>query len=88
MSVRPLRQSPAPGASNQPVLIPKQKIRNLLSMVDELWIVEEGFPEIEDLVRGVIEPAGKIIHGKLTAACPRAGELTLGIVGRAARLVA
>lgn len=63
--------------------IPKQKIRNLLSMVDELWIVEEGFPEIEDLVRGVIEPAGKVIHGKLDGSLPRAGELTPGIVGKA-----
>jgi indolepyruvate ferredoxin oxidoreductase alpha subunit len=62
--------------------VPLDRVRALLDRVDELWVVEEGYPVLEELVRGVVPPAGKVIRGKLDGGLPRTGELTPGIVAR------
>lgn len=61
---------------------PKEKIRQLLAHVDELVIIEEGYPEIEEMVRGVMPLPGKTIRGRLDGFLPRTGELTPAIVAR------
>ncbi len=63
--------------------VPVDLVRKLLDSVDELWVVEEGFPILEEMVRGVVPPAGKSIRGKLDGGLPRTGELTPGIVSKA-----
>ena len=61
--------------------LPKKLVRQLLSECDQVLIVEEGQPFIEDIVRGVSE--AKNIHGKLDGTLPRTGELNPDIVKRA-----
>jgi indolepyruvate ferredoxin oxidoreductase alpha subunit len=76
-----------PGGSPYPVLkisqypLPKKLVRRLLDECDQVLIVEEGQPFIEDIVRGVGE--SKNIKGKLDGTLPRTGELTPDVVKRA-----
>ena len=62
--------------------LPKQLVCQLAESCDELLIVEEGQPFIEDMVRGVI-PFGKNVKGRLTGELPRTGELNPDLVKRA-----
>ena len=75
------------GGSPFPILkisqypLPKKHIRRMLDECDEVLIVEEGQPFIEDIVRGVYDL--KKVHGKLDGTLPRTGELTPDMVGQA-----
>lgn len=55
--------------------IPLEKIRALVAHVDEVLVLEEGYPYIERLLVGLIPPRKKI-RGRLSQAVPREGELT------------
>ena len=76
-----------PNGSPYPVLkisqypLPKKLVRRLLDDCDEVLIVEEGQPFIEDIVRGVADL--KHVHGKLDGTLPRTGELTPDVVKKA-----
>ena len=76
-----------PQGSPYPILkisqypLPKKLVRRLLDECDELLIVEEGQPFIEDIVRGVADL--KNVHGKLDGTLPRTGELTPDVVKKA-----
>ena len=61
--------------------LPKERIRYLISHAEQVLIVEEGQPFIEDIVRGVDE--SQIIHGKLDGTLPRTGELNPDVVKKA-----
>ncbi len=61
--------------------LPKALVRRLLDESDQLLIVEEGQPFIEDMVRGVADM--KTVHGKLDGTLPRTGELTPDAVATA-----
>ena len=61
--------------------LPKKLVRRLLAECEQVLIVEEGQPFIEDMVRGVGEAAN--IHGKLDGTLPRTGELTPDLVKKA-----
>jgi indolepyruvate ferredoxin oxidoreductase alpha subunit len=54
--------------------LPKKLVRRLMGECEQVLIVEEGQPFIEDMVRGVGESAN--IKGKLDGTLPRTGELT------------
>ena len=75
------------GACPYPILkisqypLPKQLVRRLMDETEQLLIVEEGQPFIEDIVRGVSDD--QTIHGKLDATLPRTGELTPDAVKKA-----
>ena len=77
-----------PNGCDYPVLkvsqypLPKKLVRQLADATDELLIIEEGQPFIEDMVRGVI-PFGKNVKGRLTGELPRTGELNPDFVKRA-----
>ncbi|MBM4352471.1 MAG: indolepyruvate ferredoxin oxidoreductase [Deltaproteobacteria bacterium] len=62
---------------------PMGMIRKLVETVDEIVVVEEGYPFLEELLRGVVGVAGKAVHGKLDGRLPRTGELTPAIAARA-----
>lgn len=55
--------------------LPKKLIRELSESVDELLVVEEGQPFIEQNLRGVLDLRKKL-YGKLSGELPRTGELT------------
>lgn len=54
--------------------LPTDKILSLLDEVEEIMVVEEGQPFIEERIKGMI-PTPKPIRGKLTGDLPRTGEL-------------
>ena len=61
--------------------LPKQLVRRLMDECEDVLIVEEGQPFIEDMVRGVFDL--KNVHGKLDGTLPRTGELNPDIVKKA-----
>ena len=68
-----------PDGSPYPVLkisqypLPKKLVRRLMNECQQVLIVEEGQPFIEDMVRGVADMPQ--VHGKLDGTLPRTGEL-------------
>lgn len=55
--------------------LPAALIRKLYDSVDEILVLEEGYPIIEEKLCGILG-AGKPIHGKLDGTVVRTGELT------------
>ena len=63
--------------------LPKKMICQLKEDCEQLLIVEEGQPFIEDLVRGVFNAADSSIHGRLDGTLPRTGELSPDVLKKA-----
>jgi len=80
-----------PEGSPYPILkvsqypLPKALVRRLMDETEQLLIVEEGQPFIEDIVRGVSD--NQDIHGKLDGTLPRTGELTPDFVKQALKVL-
>ena len=55
--------------------LPQRLVRHLASECQELLVIEEGQPLVEQALRGVL-PAAQKIRGRLTGELPRTGELT------------
>ncbi len=76
-----------PDGSPHPVLkisqypLPRKLVRRLMAECQQVLIVEEGQPFIEDMVRGVADLDS--IHGKLDGTLPRTGELNPDVVKKA-----
>lgn len=64
--------------------LPLLMIRQLLSECEHILVLEEGYPLIEELLKGY--PGDKRISGRLDRTLPRDGELTPGIVAQALQL--
>ncbi len=62
--------------------IPPKQVRELYEQCDELLILEDGYPIIEEMVRGFLNN-GKPVHGRLDGTVPRDGELNPAIVAKA-----
>lgn len=62
--------------------IPDEKIKKLINAVDELYVIEEGYPLIENQLYRLIHETGKTltIHGRNDGTFPMAGELTPDVV--------
>jgi len=56
-------------------------LRQLYDSVDEILVLEDGYPIVEELLKGSLNN-GKPIHGRLDGAIPRDGELNPNIVGK------
>ena len=54
--------------------VPVEKVRRLCGSADRIVIIEEGYPFVERLVRGIL-PQNKIINGKMDNVVSPAGEL-------------
>lgn len=54
----------------------------IASESDELLILEDGYPIMEELMKGIL-PGGKKIKGRLDGSVPREGELNPDIVAKA-----
>lgn len=62
--------------------VPKKMVQKLYDSVDEILVLEEGYPILEELLRGFLN-LGKTIKGRLDGSIPRAGELNPNIVAKA-----
>jgi indolepyruvate ferredoxin oxidoreductase alpha subunit len=60
--------------------VPAEKIRRLVEHVDELLVVEDGYPLVEGMVRGLFGLEGVTVRGKMTGELPRTGELDPDLV--------
>jgi indolepyruvate ferredoxin oxidoreductase alpha subunit len=65
--------------------IPVRLVNHLIEKVREIYVLEEGYPLVEELVKG-IQPCGKPVHGRLDGSLPRAGELNPDHVAKALSL--
>ncbi|WP_029902889.1 thiamine pyrophosphate-dependent enzyme [Prevotella sp. 10(H)] len=55
--------------------LPKELIRKVVNECDEVLVIEDGQPFVEEQLRGLLDESGKI-RGRLTGELPRVGELT------------
>ncbi|MBE0650832.1 MAG: indolepyruvate ferredoxin oxidoreductase [Bacteroidales bacterium] len=62
--------------------ISKAQIKKLYNLVDSILVMEEGYPIIEELLRGYLDE-GKPIKGRMDGTLPRVGELNPNLAGRA-----
>ena len=60
--------------------IPAGLIRQLVDHVDELLILEDGYPLVETTVRGLFGLSDIRVQGRMTGELPRAGELNPDLV--------
>ena len=65
--------------------LPKKLLRRMTDECDNVIVIEEGQPFIEDILNGVMRGTA-VIKGKLTGDLPRTGELTPDIVRHAFNL--
>jgi indolepyruvate ferredoxin oxidoreductase alpha subunit len=66
--------------------LPAEKIRTLAAHVDDLLILEDGYPFVETTVRGLFGVDGVHVRGRMTQEIPRTGELNPDIVRSALNL--
>jgi indolepyruvate ferredoxin oxidoreductase alpha subunit len=62
--------------------LPRNLIQRIYDECDSLMVVEEGYPMVEELLRGFLDN-GKKILGRMDGTLPRAGELNPNIVAAA-----
>jgi len=62
--------------------IPRKLVRKIYDECEELLILEEGYPILEELLRGLLDH-GKKIKGRMDGTIPRDGELNPNIVAEA-----
>lgn len=62
--------------------LPEKTLRKMAEECDELIVLEEGYPMIEDSLKGLLE-IGLKVKGRKNGFLPRAGELNPDIVGKA-----
>ncbi len=63
--------------------IPTEKVRTLVDHVDELLVIEDGYPLVENAVRGLFGLAGTHVKGRMSGELPRTGELNPDLVRKA-----
>ena len=61
---------------------PSDLISDLTSRCEEILVLEEGYPVIEESLRGILDN-GLSVNGRLDDAIPREGELNPSVVARA-----
>ena len=61
---------------------PGDLVKDIASRCREILVLEEGYPVIEELLRGFLD-SGRKIMGKLDGAIPRDGEMTPAVVAKA-----
>ena len=59
--------------------LPVEMIKKIYDECDELVIMEEGYPIVEDMIKGVLNN-GKTIHGRTDGTLPRDGELNPNLI--------
>lgn len=78
------------GSLKNPVLkitqypLPEKMVRKVYEACDEILVIEEGYPLVEDMLKGFLN-TGKPVHGRMDGTLPRTGELTPDIVEKAVK---
>ena len=62
--------------------MPEKHIKKIFDASDEIWVLEEGYPFLEDMLKG-LPVREKPIHGRLDGYLPRDGELNPYLAGKA-----
>ncbi len=62
--------------------LPMKQIRQIVAECDEILVLEEGYPVVEQQLKGLLS-MGIIVHGRLDGTLQRDGELTPDAVGKA-----
>jgi indolepyruvate ferredoxin oxidoreductase alpha subunit len=62
--------------------VPVELVRRLVGHVRRVLVLEEGYPYLERMLRGIVPPHGEI-QGKESGHVPADGELTPEVAGRA-----
>jgi indolepyruvate ferredoxin oxidoreductase alpha subunit len=62
--------------------LPRKLVEKIYNECDELLVLEEGYPLVEESLRGYMNN-NKTIHGRLDGSVPRDGELNPNLVGKA-----
>ena len=62
--------------------VPRDLVNQLYESVDEILVLEDGFPIVEEFLKGLLEK-GKTVRGRLDGSIPRAGELNPNLVAKA-----
>ncbi len=62
--------------------VPKNLIKKLYDEVQSVLVLEEGYPILEELIRGILDE-GKPVKGRMDGTLPRTGELNPNFVGKA-----
>lgn len=78
----PDRNVPFPVVKVSQYPVPVEMIRKMYDECDSILVLEEGYPIVEELLRGLLNH-GKKIKGRLEGSIPRDGELNPAIVGKA-----
>ncbi len=60
--------------------IPTEKVRKLVDHVEEILVVEDGYPLVESSLRGLFGLDGVRVRGRLSGELPRTGELNPDLV--------
>jgi len=60
--------------------VPPQKIRKLVEHVDEVLVLEDGYPFVEEMLHGLFGLDMATVKGRLTGQLPRTGELNPDLV--------
>jgi len=75
----PNRNIPHPVLKIGQYPMPRKLVEKLITECDEVLILEDGYPMIEELIRGYI-PGQKKIKGRFDGTIPRTGELNPNIL--------
>ncbi len=78
----PERKIPHPVVKIGQYPLPYKNIDKLYEECDEILVLEDGYPIVEEMIKGFLNK-GKKIHGRLDGYIPRDGELNPNIVGEA-----
>jgi indolepyruvate ferredoxin oxidoreductase alpha subunit len=65
--------------------LPEDHLRRLEKETEKILILEEGYPLVEELLKGFY-PNGKEILGKLDGTLPRAGEMNPDLIAKALKM--
>ena len=64
--------------------MPRSKVEKLMSECDEVLVLEDGYPIIEEVLKGYL--AKEKVHGRLDGSLPRDGELNPNLIAKALKL--
>jgi indolepyruvate ferredoxin oxidoreductase alpha subunit len=62
--------------------VPRKMLADFLDLCDEILVIEEGYPLVEESLRGILDK-GIPIHGRMDGYLPRDGELNPDLVATA-----
>jgi indolepyruvate ferredoxin oxidoreductase, alpha subunit len=82
MESYPDRKVPHPVLKLSQYPMPIKQIRKLYDECDKILVLEDGYPMVEELLKGALS-LGKEIKGRLDGTVPRDGELNPTIVAKA-----